>query len=127
MERGSRGLGKSQGVPGRDLRTAAASAQRLERLPECGAPIAHACAMGCKRQAPLDGLRGFLPPADFGAKTLEAERPGPFDLRVVRVAPEAVARFARLARGAQYLFPGSGYRARPIRPSIVECKLSCHW
>jgi hypothetical protein len=82
--------------------------------------------MGCKREAPLHRLRGFLPPADFRAKTFEAERPGPLDLRVVRVAPEAVARFARLARRAQHLFPGSGYRARPIRPSIVECKLSCH-
>jgi hypothetical protein len=90
----------SQGVPGRDLRAVAAPAQRIECLLECGAPIAHACAMGCKREAPLHGLRGFLPPADFRAKTFEAERPGPLDLRVVRVAPEAVARFARLARRA---------------------------
>jgi hypothetical protein len=73
-------------VPGRDLRAAAAKAQRVERLLE--------------RQAALDGLRGFLPPADFRAKALEAERPWPFDLRVVGVGPEAVARFAPLARGA---------------------------
>jgi hypothetical protein len=110
---GLRRLRESQGVPGSDLCTAAAPAQQIERL--------------LQGEAALHGLRGFLAPADFRAKTLEAERPRPLDLRVVGVAPEAIARFTRLACGAQHLFRRSGFRARPIRPSIVECKLSCHW
>jgi hypothetical protein len=113
-------LRQAEGAAGRDLGTAAAAAQRVERLLE--------------RKAPLDGLRSFLPPGDFHAKALEAERAGPVDLRVVRLAAEPISRLARLARRAQDRFgcgtalqgPSLSCGARAVGPSIVECKLSCH-